>query len=186
MQIHDFEARLARGLLAWGAASVAGGVAMAVVGGRTGDRFVRAFGTQTIGWGAIDAALALGGAARARRRRATPPDDPASAGADAARVRRILVVNAGLDVLYIAGGLAVAAGRGRDGQHGAWPRAGRRRPGGLPARLRRLARGARPDAGTRPGVLTGGPAGDDGGQASPVDGATCGTPLGGAARDGRG
>lgn len=113
MQIHDVEARLARDLLAWGGASVAGGVAMAVVGGRTGNRFLRAFGTQTIGWGAIDAALALGGRARARRHRASPPTDPARAAAEAARVRRILAVNAGLDILYIVGGLAVAAGRGR-------------------------------------------------------------------------
>jgi hypothetical protein len=113
MELHDYETRLSRQLLAWGGANVAGGAVLAAVGAATGDRFLRAFGTQTVGWGAIDAALALGGAARARRRRSTPPADPASAAAEAARVRRILAVNAGLDVLYIVGGLAVAAGRGR-------------------------------------------------------------------------
>lgn len=116
MSIHDlvdFEARLASRLLAWGGASVAGGAALALVGHATGSRFLRGFGTQTIGWGAIDAGLALGGRARAQRLRSGPPADPAAAAAEAARIRRILALNAGLDVLYVAGGLAVAAGRGR-------------------------------------------------------------------------
>jgi hypothetical protein len=116
MDIHDdlidFEDRLARQLLAWGAASVVKGAALAAVGTATGDRFLRGFGTQTIGWGAIDGALAVGGLVRARRHRADPPAGDAAA-REAARIRRILAVNAGLDLLYIAGGLAVVAGRGR-------------------------------------------------------------------------
>jgi hypothetical protein len=112
MNLAAFEARLASRLLAWGAASVAGGAALAAIGGGRGDPFLRGFGTQTIGWGVIDGALALGGLARARRHRADPPSGDA-AEREAARIRRILAVNAGLDVLYIAGGLAVAAGRGR-------------------------------------------------------------------------
>lgn len=108
----DFEARLGRRLLAWGAVSVAGGAALAVVGRATGRRFLEGFGTQTVGWGAIDAAIALGGLARARRHRADPPVGDAVA-REAARVRRILALNAGLDVVYVAGGLAVAATRGR-------------------------------------------------------------------------
>jgi hypothetical protein len=115
MSIHDlhgFEARLASRLLGWGTASVAGGAALALVGQATGSRFLRAFGSQSIGWGAIDAGLALGGRARARRLLAGPVD-PAAAAAEAARIRRILAINAGLDVLYVAGGLAVAVGRGR-------------------------------------------------------------------------
>jgi Family of unknown function (DUF6992) len=113
VELHAFEDRLARGLLAWGGASVAGGAALAVVGAATGNRFLRAFGGQTAGWGAIDAGLAIGGWARARRLLASPSADPSRIAHEASRVRRILAVNAGLDVLYIAGGLAVAAGRGR-------------------------------------------------------------------------
>lgn len=113
MELHAFEVRLARHLLAWGVASVAGGAGLAVVGAVNGDRFLRGFGSQTVGWGAIDAALAVGGLARARRLLAAPPPDAAAAGRPATRIRRLLVVNAGLDVLYIAGGLAVAASRGR-------------------------------------------------------------------------
>lgn len=113
MRLNEFEARLARRLLAWGGASVAGGAALAVVGSTTGSPFLRAFGSQTVGWGAIEAALAIGGRARARRLLTDPPADPAEVAREAARVRRILVVNAALDVLYVAGGLAVATGRGR-------------------------------------------------------------------------
>ena len=113
MELHAFEDRLARRLLAWGGASMAGGTALAVVGAITGDRFLRAFGGQTVGWGAIDAGLAFGGRARARRLLAGSPTDPAAAAGEASRVRQILAVNTGLDVLYVAGGLAVAAGRGR-------------------------------------------------------------------------
>ena len=113
MDLYHFEARLSRRLLAWGGASVAGGVALAVTGTATGNRFLRAFGSQTVGWGAIDAGLALGGRARAGRLLANPPVDPGEAAREAARVRRILAVNTALDAVYIAGGLAVAAGRGR-------------------------------------------------------------------------
>ncbi len=113
MKLRDFELRLSRRLLAWGGVSVAGGAVVAAVGVATGDRFLRAFGSQTVGWGAIDAALALGGRARARRRLAGTAEDPDATAREAARIRRLLAVNAGLDVLYIAAGLAVAAGRGR-------------------------------------------------------------------------
>ena len=113
MELHDYETQLARRLLAWGTASVAGGLALAVVGGASGNRFLRAFGSQTVGWGAIDTALAIGGRVRARRLLTDPPADPAALEREATRVRRILAVNAGLDLLYITGGLAVAAGRGR-------------------------------------------------------------------------
>lgn len=111
MELHAFEDCLARRLLAWGGASVAGGATLAVVGAATGNRFLRAFGGQTVGWGVIDAGLALGGRARARRLRAVSPVDPDETAREAPRVRRILALNAGLDVLYVAGGLA--AGRGR-------------------------------------------------------------------------
>jgi hypothetical protein len=113
MDLPDFENRLGRRLLAWGAASVATGATLALAGRARDDRFLRAFGSQTIGWGAIDAGLAVGGLVRSRRLLGDPPADAIAREREAARVRRILIVNAGLDLLYIAGGLAVAAGRGR-------------------------------------------------------------------------
>jgi Family of unknown function (DUF6992) len=111
--LHDFVASLARRLLAWGVVSVAGGAVLGVVGATTGDRTLRAFGSQTIGWGAIDAGLALAGRSRARRLGARQPGDPEATSREAVRIRRILAVNAGLDVVYVVGGMAVAVARGR-------------------------------------------------------------------------
>jgi hypothetical protein len=80
------EERLTRVLAGWGAASV-------VVGGVLAARSTtRGLGRQTAAWGAVDLAIALVGS---RRRRAPGPTDPA-------RLRRVLLVNAGLDVGYLA------------------------------------------------------------------------------------
>ncbi|SDP63830.1 hypothetical protein SAMN05660199_04451 [Klenkia soli] len=80
------ETRLTTVLGGWAAASVAVGGVLAAVP-RT-----RGFGRQTAAWGAVDGAIAAVGA-RNRRRRG--PTDPA-------RLRRVLLVNAGLDVGYLA------------------------------------------------------------------------------------
>lgn len=58
----------------------------------------RAFGQQTAGWGAIDLAIAAVAAAR-------------PAPTSSSRLRTVLVVNAGLDVLYVAAGTYIAARR---------------------------------------------------------------------------
>lgn len=79
----------------FGAASVAGGTVLATVASSPGTR---AFGQQTAAWGAVD--LAIAGLA-AWRSAAHPV-------IRAARLRRTLLANAGLDVGYIAAGAAVA------------------------------------------------------------------------------
>jgi hypothetical protein len=89
-------ARLTRALAAVGGADVVLGAVLARRG-RTPAQ--RAFGQQTAAWGAID----LGIAALASSRRKAEPT--------AARLRTILLVNAGLDVLYMAGGAHLAAHR---------------------------------------------------------------------------
>ena len=80
--------RLARRLAIWGASSTLLGGALAVVG--TTPR-ARAFGQQNAAWGAIDLAIAA-----IATRQSTPPTTP--------RLRRLLWVNTGLDVGYVAGG----------------------------------------------------------------------------------
>lgn len=92
-------------LLAWGAGSVVAGAGLAT--SRRAD--LRQIGLQAIVWGAIDAALALSGrhGARANQRHA-PLSAPRSAREEAARFQRIVAINAGLDLLYIAGGLRLA------------------------------------------------------------------------------
>ena len=82
----DVEVRLTRVLGTWAAGSVAAGALLA----RRSPGFAR----QSAAWGLVDGAIALVGS---RKRAARGPTDPA-------RLRRVLLVNAGLDVGYLAAG----------------------------------------------------------------------------------
>jgi hypothetical protein len=86
-------AHLVRRLAVLGASGVGVGTVLAL-GGRTAGQ--RSFGQQTAAWGAIDLAIAGLGAAR----RPAPPT--------AERLRTVLLVNAALDVAYVAAGAHVA------------------------------------------------------------------------------
>ena len=79
------EERLTRVLTAWAAGSVASG-ALLSLSPRT-----RGFGRQTLAWGAVDGAIALVGTRNRRRRGPTAPE----------RLRRVLLVNAALDLGYL-------------------------------------------------------------------------------------
>lgn len=92
--MEQVQGQLIRTLTALGGASVVVGGALAVAG-RTPP--VRAFGQQTAGWGAIDLVIAGLGALM-------PDSEPA-------RLRRVLLVNAGLDVGYITAGARIALRR---------------------------------------------------------------------------
>ena len=84
----DVEVRLTQVLGGWAAGSVVAGAALCVPAG------TRGFGRQTAAWGAVDGLIAYAG----RRRRArTGPTEPG-------RLRRVLLLNAGLDVGYLATG----------------------------------------------------------------------------------
>ena len=72
----------------WAVGSVLVGTALSA-DGRT-----RGFGRQTAAWGLVDGGIALVGARRQAAGRTTPP----------ARLRRVLLVNAGLDVGYVGVG----------------------------------------------------------------------------------
>ena len=100
--------RIARELAAWAGASIVAGGALAATGQATGSRALRAFGAQTAAWGAVDLGIAAFGELRRRGRLATV-EDPYSAqtvAAERRQLRRVLLVNAGLDVGYIATGAA--------------------------------------------------------------------------------
>jgi len=92
--VSDVEQRLTRVLGGWAAASVVAGAALAV------SPRTRGCGRQTAAWGAVDGAIALVGAHRRGQR---GPTDPI-------RLRRVLLVNAALDVGYIAVGAALTRG----------------------------------------------------------------------------
>jgi hypothetical protein len=94
-------------LLAWGA----GSILITPLALFRRDPFWRQFGVQAFTWGAIDAALAVFGRRSAARKAAQHERGELSAAdarREAAKFRRILLVNAGLDVLYIASGLWTA------------------------------------------------------------------------------
>jgi hypothetical protein len=96
MSTQSFINTIAQRLLLWGAISTGGGVILQL----SRRPFWIGFGQQAIGWGLIDALIAL------------------IAGRSAARsingrtLRRILLINAGLDVLYMLGGFLFARTKG--------------------------------------------------------------------------
>ncbi|WP_051047954.1 DUF6992 family protein [Rhodococcus sp. AW25M09] len=92
--------RLGRRLAVWGGGSVLAGTVLALRGASPARR---AFGLQTAGWGAIDLAIAGAGALSSK-----PPT--------AASLSRLLWINAGLDVLYIAAGAHIAVRKPRFGR----------------------------------------------------------------------
>lgn len=83
----DVEQVLTRVLGGWAAGSLAAG---ALLAGRSPG-----FARQTAAWGAVDGAIVLVGARRRSSRGPTP----------VRRLRQVLLVNAGLDVGYVAAGV---------------------------------------------------------------------------------
>jgi carboxylesterase len=106
--IWDFQDALTRRLLLWGTVSGAAGVVLLI----PGDAFWRGFGLQALAWGAIDAAIALLGGRAARKRQATVAPGPETAQREGGRLRRLLWINTGLDVLYVLAGLGLVYTQG--------------------------------------------------------------------------
>ena len=92
-QVDQRERTLAAVLGLWAAGSVV-----------TGAMVRGAAGRQHVLWGAVDGALAARGLLRVPERRRRP-------GERVERLRRLLVVNAGLDVGYLTLGAALRSGR---------------------------------------------------------------------------
>jgi carboxylesterase len=115
--VWDFSIVLARRLLLWSALSIATGVALMALYPPWRETFGGGFGLQAVLWGAIDAGIAGFGIANTRKsiNAAAGQDRAAVAAAarrDAERLKRLLWINTGLDVLYVAGGLTWALTRG--------------------------------------------------------------------------
>lgn len=101
------EVALARTTTWWGVASVVAGLGFA--GRFRRDPWRRAFGVQNAGWGAVDLAIVVV-AERLRQRRMArlvDPYEPAELRDERRRLRRILLVNVGLDAGYVMGGLVL-------------------------------------------------------------------------------
>jgi len=101
--------RRAMGVLAsWALASVATG---ALLWGTGGDDYTRGIGIQNVAWGAIDGAIA--GFGYLGSRKSIGLEKPLSYWeGEEKKLRKIFLLNAGLDVLYIAtGGLLMGFGK---------------------------------------------------------------------------
>lgn len=96
-------------LLTWSRISVIAGLGLL-----RGNSFWQGIGIQAIGWGLIDAVIALFGGWSMRRRRAALQDNaaPVILAQETRQLRRLLWLNAGLDVLYVLGGLVLIRTRG--------------------------------------------------------------------------
>ena len=101
------ERSLLRVLTWWAAGSAGLGSALWRVGVRSEHAMLRAFGRQTAAWGAIDGTIVAVG--WARRCSGAPPTR-------AADLRRMLAVNAALEVGYVLGGIWLIAARDRLGR----------------------------------------------------------------------
>jgi hypothetical protein len=104
MDIWNFQTQLTRRLTFWSLASIAFGLPVLTL-----NPFWQGVGIQFIAWGAIDLLIATIGAASAKRRKArlTPNELADSALKEGTKLKRILLINTGLDVLYVAGGIAL-------------------------------------------------------------------------------
>jgi hypothetical protein len=88
-------------LAKWAIGSIVLGTAMLL----TPWPLIEGFGLQTLVWGAIDAGIAGVGLRRARRRFRAVPEEHRTV-RDALRLRRLLIINGRLDIVYIAIGVA--------------------------------------------------------------------------------
>ncbi|MBC8098943.1 MAG: hypothetical protein H7Y11_05835 [Armatimonadetes bacterium] len=106
MTIWAFSALVSRRLWRWNVINM---VAGALLVGRTG--FWRGFGSQNLAWGVINIAIAVFGTVANRRRLKTIADPlaPQVVAKETHNLRRLLLINAGLDVVYMLGGWRFAA-----------------------------------------------------------------------------
>lgn len=111
MDIWQYYKAITRRLLVWSIVSVIAGAVLLAFGA-----LWQGVGLQAIAWGVIDAGIALVGGWVTRRRRAGLADPSASEvlAREARNLRRILLINTGLDVLYVTSGVALALTLGAD------------------------------------------------------------------------
>ena len=116
MNIWQFQHKLSKRLLWWSGGSVVTGLFLL-----RGGKFWRGVGWQFIGWGAIDAGIALFGRV-SMNERLNAMDNPGLIEVqkkETSNLIRLLWVNAALDVFYVIGGK-----RWADGDDGSGNRAG--------------------------------------------------------------
>ena len=99
----QFERQAMTTLLGWSVASVATGAMLLATGG---DDYVRGVGLQNVAWGAIDGVIA-GFGYRGIRKQGLLDKPVEHWRAEERKTRKIFLINAGIDVLYVATGAAL-------------------------------------------------------------------------------
>lgn len=110
LDIWQYHSALSARLMHWAGFNFSLGAAL----GARRDAFWRGLGLTGLGWSLISGALAWAGL-RAAQRNAGEADahTPARQAQERRRLARLLWLNAGLDVLYLAGGLTLAGAQRR-------------------------------------------------------------------------
>lgn len=106
MNIWQYQRKVSRRLLRWAGFSIAGGLAI-----RGGGSFGQSLGGQFIMWGVINAAIALFGNIATQQRIASI-ENPGALSVrqrENRNLRRLLWINAGLDILYVLFGRRLAS-----------------------------------------------------------------------------
>lgn len=108
--IWEKQAEITRQLSAWAALSLLIGGILNLGAGR----FRKGVGVQFAGWGFVNALIALFGRRAAEKRKARLPNPYAAetVAGERTKLRRLLAVNAVLDVFYMLGGWYLARGKG--------------------------------------------------------------------------
>lgn len=106
-----FQTTLSRRLTNWAILSIVIGIAFLFA-----NDFLRGIGIQFMAWGAIDWIIAVLGTVATKRRKArlTPDELPDASLKEGSKLKRILLINTGLDVLYVAAGIALIVTLGAD------------------------------------------------------------------------
>jgi hypothetical protein len=111
MNIWKFNQLVTKRLLIWSVLSMVIGLILLI----SGSDFWKGFAWQALAWGAVDAAIALIGSAMTKRRFNLLPD-PFAADVvlhESAKLKKLLLVNVVLDVLYVIGGILLAFTKGK-------------------------------------------------------------------------
>ena len=103
MSIWNLQIKISNRLLIWSGLSILTGIILLF----SSDPFWKGFGIQSAIWGAIDGGIAIAGRYNTRKKRSISIS-PEQLAKEAKKLRSILLLNTGLDVLYIIFGILLA------------------------------------------------------------------------------
>lgn len=109
MPLQEKQNKISRQLLGWSTFSIIAGIFLS----KGTTRFWQGFASQAIGWGVIDALIAIIGQKSSNRLFAANPP-PEKIAKETKKLRNLLWFNTGLDILYMLGGHWVYKNKGHE------------------------------------------------------------------------